>query len=75
MTDQKKSKKRNMRSFEADPDVAQMLDDAVASGAQIKDLTNEALRLYGPGVLAKQVKELRKKADEIEKRISANKRL
>lgn len=69
----KSAKRPNMKSFEADDDVAKMLDDAIAAGAQLKDLVNEALRTYGPEVLAEQVKELRRKADEIEKKIVGGK--
>ena len=63
-----------MRSFEAEDDVAQMLDEAVSSGAILKDLVNAALKRYGPEILAERVKELRKKADAIEKKIGGGRR-
>lgn len=74
MSNQPKKSKRDIRTFEAEDDVAKMLDDAISAGAQLKDLVNEALRIHGPEVLAAKVKELRKKADEIEKRIGGGKR-
>ncbi len=72
-TDEKPKRKR-MRSFEADPDVAQMLDAAAAGGAVITEIANEALRKYGPEVLKEHIKKLREQADSLEKNISASKR-
>jgi hypothetical protein len=66
-------KRKRMRSFEAAPDVAEMLDKAADSGAVITEITNAALRLYGPDILREHVKKLRDKADAIEKSISEGK--
>lgn len=69
-----KPKRKRMRSFEADPDVAQMLDAAADSGAVITDIANEALRKHGPEILRDYAKKLREKAESIEKSISVCKR-
>lgn len=61
-------KRPNMRSFAADEDVDQMLNDAVSIGAVQKDIINEALRRYAPAAIRAEAKRLKKKASEIEKR-------
>jgi hypothetical protein len=41
-----------IRSWEADPDVMQLLDLAVATtGASLKEIVNEALRIHGPAIV------------------------
>lgn len=67
-------KKRAMRSFQPDPDVDAMLEEAVSSGVVLKELMNEAMRKHGPSVLREQVKRLREQADRIEKKIGAKSR-
>lgn len=65
--------KRDMRSFEADDDVAKMLDAAIAAGQTAKELTNLAIRKHGPEILRGMVKEMREQAAELEKKIPASK--
>ncbi len=69
-----KPKRKRMRSFEAAPDVAQMLDVAAAGGVVITEVTNAALRKYGPEVIKEHIKKLREQADSLERNISASKR-
>ncbi len=70
----KKNQKRNIKSFEPDPDVDDMLEKATKAGAVFKELMNEALRLYSADVLKKMAAKLRRQADEIEKSTHAGKR-
>lgn len=66
---QKKAPQRpNMRSWEADDDVAALLDDAEKLGAIKKEIINKALRKYGPAALREELKRLRHEIDEIERR-------
>ena len=70
----KSTPKRRMRSFEADADVARMLDDAVASGATQAEIINSALREHGPEMLRGHAKKLRAAAARLEKTIGAKPR-
>ena len=47
-----------MRSWEADEDVAKLLDLALAStSASLKDIVNEALRTHGPRIVRRLLEE------------------
>lgn len=47
-----------IRSWEADPDVMQMLDLTVATtGASLKEIVNEALRAHGPAIIRRLLAE------------------
>lgn len=58
----------NMRSWEADEDVAKLLDDAERLGAIKREIINKALRKYGPAALKEELKRMRSELDEIERR-------
>jgi len=70
----KKKSPRRMKSFEADADVAEMLDKAAKAGATLTSFMNEAVRKQGPGVLRELAETLRKTADELDKSASSDKR-
>lgn len=67
-TKKKAPRRPNMRSWEADKDVAKMLDDAERLGAVKKEIINKALRKYGPAALREELKRMRQELDEIERR-------
>lgn len=71
---QQTKKKRQMRSFEADADVAEMLEAAVQAGRNLTHIMNAALRKHGPDILGEMAKEMREQADALEKKISSSKR-
>lgn len=73
MKTNKTNKNRDMRSFQADEDVAKMLDAAVQAGQTIKDLVNFAVRTHGPTILREMAQEMRDKASELEKKIPGGK--
>lgn len=56
--------KRNIKTFEADEDVAQMINAAQEAGLSLVAIVNEALREYGKPIIAslvnKRTKALRK---------------
>jgi hypothetical protein len=66
----KKGNKRDIRTFEPDTDVAEMLDLAIESGESLGELVNAAVRKHGPGVLRERVEQLRRAASSLEKKIS-----
>lgn len=70
----KLTKKRDVRTFEPDADVAEMLDAAIAAGGTVRDIINAAIRQSGPGVLRQQADEYRRRADQLERSISSDKR-
>lgn len=69
----KSKKKRNIRTFEADKDVAEMIDAAVEAGLTQHEILNEALREAAPAYLAKVAEKFRRKADGLEQKISGPK--
>lgn len=73
MKAKKKLTRPNMKSFEADEDVAKMLEQIIASGATLRDVVNAAVRAHGPDILKRRIKELRSCAADIEKTISEGK--
>lgn len=73
-TKPKKRAKRNIVTFIPDEDVDALIEAAIASGATLKEIANAAIRKHGREILSERAKELRKKADELEKGISLSKR-
>lgn len=58
-------KKRNIRTFEADADVDQMLQIAVKSGLKLKEILNRAMREHGKRVIRDLASSHRKALDSI----------
>lgn len=69
MAKEKTKKKRNMHSFEAEADVEKMLAIARDEGAVERQLINEALRKFGPGILKEIAEDYKARASRIEKKI------
>lgn len=60
----RKSSRPRMRSWEADEQVAELLDLAVrTTGASLRDIVNEALREHAPGIIRRLLLE-RDRAEE-----------
>lgn len=58
-------KRERMKSFEADDDVEKLIKVAQkAPGFELKKLCNDAIRKYGPPVIAKMLAEERGKCEE-----------
>lgn len=66
-----KTTKRDIRSFEADKDVAQMLDAAIKAGVIQTKIINEAIRKVGKSVLRQSGEKLIEEADKIERNSGA----
>lgn len=62
-----------IRSWEADPDVAKLLDLAVSTtGASLKEIVNEALRVYGPSIIKRLLEEREGPRRELEAILAAH---
>lgn len=58
MNKTRKSSRPRMRSWEADEQVAELLDLAVrTTGASLRDIVNEALREHAPGIIRRLLDE------------------
>lgn len=58
MIEGQKSKRPRMRSWEADEQVAELLDLAVrTTGASLRDIVNEAVRKHAPGIILRLLEE------------------
>lgn len=62
-----------IRSWEADPDVAKLLDLAVSTtGASLKGIVNEALRVHGPAIIKRLLEEREGPRRELESILAAH---
>ena len=62
-----------IRSWEADPDVAKLLDLAVSTtGASLKGIVNEALRVHGPAIIKRLIEEREGPRRELESLLAAH---
>jgi hypothetical protein len=62
-----RSNRPRIRSWEADPDVAKLLDLAVmTTGASLKSIVNEALRVHGPAIIRRLLTEREAPRRELE---------
>jgi hypothetical protein len=62
-----------IRSWEADPDVAKLLDLAVTTtGASLKEIVNEALRVHGPAIIKRLLAEREAPRRELELLLAAH---
>jgi hypothetical protein len=62
-----------IRSWEADPDVAKLLDLAVSTtGASLKEIVNEALRVHGPAIIKRLLDEREGPRRELESILAAH---
>jgi hypothetical protein len=62
-----------IRSWEADPDVAKLLDLAVSTtGASLKGIVNEALRVHGPAIIKRLLEEREEPRRELESILAAH---
>lgn len=62
-----RSNRPRIRSWEADPDVAKLLDLAVmTTGASLKSIVNEALRVHGPAIIRRLLTEREAPRKELE---------
>lgn len=58
MIEGRKTRRPRMRSWEADEEVAELLDLAVqTTGASLKDIVNEAIREHAPGIILRLLDE------------------
>ncbi len=58
MKPKNRSNRPRIRSWEADPDVAKLLDLAVmTTGTSLKSIVNEALRVHGPAIIRRLLTE------------------
>jgi len=58
MPDLEKVRRPRMRSWEADEDVARLLDLAVrTTGASIREIVNESVRVHAPGLIRRLLSE------------------
>jgi len=63
-----RSNRPRIRSWEADPDVAKLLDLAVmTTGASLKSIVNEALRVHGPAIIRRLLTDREAPRKELEK--------
>jgi hypothetical protein len=62
-----------IRSWEADPDVAKLLDLAVSTtGASLKEIVNESLRVHGPAIIKRLLEEREGPRRELESLLAAH---
>lgn len=57
--------KRNIKTFEPDPDVLEMVQKATESGITFKEIMNRALRQHGKRVIKALADERRKTLDSL----------
>jgi len=68
-----RSNRPRIRSWEADPDVAKLLDLAVlTTGASIKSIVSEAIRTHGPAIIRRLLAEREGPRRELEAILAAN---
>ena len=67
MKQKNRTNRPRIRSWEADPDVAKLLDLAVmTTGASLKSIVNEALRVHGPAIIRRLLTEREAPRKELE---------
>ena len=68
-----RSNRPRIRSWEADPDVAKLLDLAVlTTGASLKSIVNEAIRIHGPDIIRRLLVEREAPSRELEALLAAH---